>query len=425
MRDLQPLLPFIAIAAVLGMPLISAQAEARTPPAALKEMGAIRKVFQQDGNHLRAVDGLRDLARKYADSRRDMQAVSQFLGTRESWLGNERKAINLFAVHLFGNRLPPGHAEPPPADAVAQPLREVIVSLVKDHQLVLVNEAHHISRHRATTRSLLQPLYETGFRYLAMEALGEPAKMLEARGYPVADSGFYLKDPEFGDMIREALRLGYTLIQYEPANSQSQQERERGQAANIAAVLEKDPDARILVHAGYQHIEESGLLFGARTMAQHLEEMTGIDPLTVNQAALTWAGDALEPNAIYSRAMQLAPATSEAFVLKTADGPWSLEPERYDVSVVTPPTRYLENGRPEWLLRAGNRSAVTLDVPDGARLVEARLKNESADGVPVDRVEIRSGESVTLLLPAGDYRLSWYDIAGEQFASEALPVEGS
>lgn len=393
-----------------------------TPPA-IAETNAVLDQFREDGNHLQAIDALRALAEEYSDSRTDMHAVSQRLGTQASWLGNEREALNAFTRHLFGNRLPPGDLAPIPGDARAQALREAISTLTEGHKLVLINEAHHVSRHRATTRSLLASLHDAGFRYLALEALYEPGDALAARGYPVSESGNYLKDPVFGDLAREALRLGFKLVRYEPENERNQEERETKQAEAIAAVLERDAGARVLVHAGYQHIEESGLLFGARTMAQHLEQLTGIDPLTLNQTRLTWIGDSMEPNAVYSKAIEQAPQIREAFVLQGSDRTWSLQPEKYDISVITPPTVYTASGRPGWLKEVGARQVVTLDVPEGSRLAEARLENEPDEAVPVDRIEVRSGEHASLLLPAATYRLNWFDANGKALGSDPLHVK--
>ena len=59
--------------------------------------------------------------------------------------------------------------------------------------------------------------------------------------------------------------------------------RELGQAQNLAQLLENDPDARIFVYAGLDHIVEEEH-DGRKRMAAYLREITNIDPLTVNQA---------------------------------------------------------------------------------------------------------------------------------------------
>lgn len=275
-----------------------------------------------------------------------------------------------------------------------------------DIRLVLINEAHHVARHRATTRSLLKPLHELGFRYFAFEALKEDAKTLQRRGYPIASTGSYVNEPEFGALVRKALQLGYLPVAYEAVDARDVHARERGQAENLAAVLEREPDAKILVHVGYQHIDESGLLFGARTMAQRLKEMTGIDPLTINQSTLTWIGEEMPPNSLYADAIEKI-RYSEPFILKSDHKPWSLEPAKYDISVITPPSGYHDDRLADWQVMG--RRTIKLPVPANARLLEARLRGEADDAVPLVRalVDDETGTVVTIALEVGDYRLRW------------------
>ena len=100
-------------------------------------------------------------------------------------------------------------------------------------------------------------------------------------------SGYYSNEPLFGEILREARRLGYTLVPYEAIGATSQDARETGQATNLRDRIFRDhPDARVLVHAGYSHIDESGTLGGAKPMAVRFRELTGIDPLTVDQTTM-------------------------------------------------------------------------------------------------------------------------------------------
>ena len=126
-------------------------------------------------------------------------------------------------------------------------------------QVVMVNEEHRMSRHRVLTLELLAPLYNNGFRYLAIETLSRE-KMLT--NYPVLDNGTYTKDPIFGEVLRTAIYLGYKVIPYEIEADlpeyrnernpiKRQLIREKGQAENIISkILSKDKNAKILVHGG-------------------------------------------------------------------------------------------------------------------------------------------------------------------------------
>ena len=79
------------------------------------------------------------------------------------------------------------------------------------------------------------------------------------------------------------------MVAYEPQGARNSDERERGQAQNLIERILKDaPQAKILVHAGYAHIDEKGAdRVGAETMAQRFKEATGIDPLTIEQTEMS------------------------------------------------------------------------------------------------------------------------------------------
>lgn len=85
-------------------------------------------------------------------------------------------------------------------------------------QLVILNEAHYQPLNRTFTRSLLAGLYRQGFRYLCIEDLtnGPSADAgLNQRKYPVRGTGSYVIEPQYGELERHALALGFTLVPYE------------------------------------------------------------------------------------------------------------------------------------------------------------------------------------------------------------------
>ena len=245
-----------------------------------------------------------------------------------------------------------------------------ILDLATRHQVVMVNEAHHVPLHRAFTILLLEDLYKKGFRYFAAESLSEKDAYLQRRGYPTFDTGFYTHEPVYGDLVRIALRLGYTVVPYEyiaarpPAEANdpaaAQNEREEGQVHHLKQrILDKDPQAKILVHAGYGHIGEMPAVwnFGGkkgevRFMAASFKRLAGIDPLTIDQTQMTEHSDpryeypeyraAVDNGLVRDRPVLLWDPTKKAFFV----------PERakgnHDLFVFHPRTRY-ENGRPTWL----------------------------------------------------------------------------
>lgn len=128
-------------------------------------------------------------------------------------------------------------------------------------QLVLLNEAHYQPLNRVFTRSLLAGLYRQGFRYLCLEDLtnGPAADAdLNRRKYPVRATGYYSLEPQYGELERHALALGFKLVPYEYVPTEKASDpmagmmaREAGQAHNIQQILLQDPRAKIVVHVGY------------------------------------------------------------------------------------------------------------------------------------------------------------------------------
>lgn len=47
---------------------------------------------------------------------------------------------------------------------------DYIIEQAKKHQVVIINEAHHNSFHRVFTKSLLQKLFDNGYKNLGLEA---------------------------------------------------------------------------------------------------------------------------------------------------------------------------------------------------------------------------------------------------------------
>ncbi|WP_291125236.1 hypothetical protein [Flavobacterium sp. UBA6031] len=149
---------------------------------------------------------------------------------------------------------------------------------MKDKQIVMINEQHWQPKHRYLGNSLLKYLYGEGFRYLAVEAIGENQDSLNIRRYPLQKTGFYTKEPQFGNFIRNALQMGFEIVAYDEFT----QDRERKQAENIYhKTFGKNPNAKVLVWGGIEHINEEKTDYPK--MGYYLKELSGIDPLTIEQ----------------------------------------------------------------------------------------------------------------------------------------------
>jgi len=293
-----------------------------------------------------------------------------------------------------------------PADAL-----ETVARAAATRQVVMVNEAHPVPQHRAFTLQLLARLRREGYTWFAAETLFEEDTALNRRGYPVPGTGAYTQEPVYGDLVRTALRLGFRVVAYEAPLGLNRDPRERAQAANLAGrILAVDPHARIVVHAGYGHIAKSVPEGSLVPMAIRFRELTGIDPLTVDQSHMTEHSRPEVEEPLYRAVAARDGFTRPTVYVNAAGQAWSYNPAQYDIVVFSPRSRY-EQGRPTWLRMGGLRAPhpVPHDVCAGARacLVQARFEAESADAVPVDQVLVTAGDPVpALMLPPGRFRVT-------------------
>lgn len=334
----------------------------------------------------------------------------QLLATELSFLGRPPDALRAFP---FRGTDQPRSDLPTPSAYTAQPAAGWITTQAAGYRVVMVNEAHHVPQTRILTMFLLQALRAKGYTHLAVEALANDGSDAMPDGYPVRKTGIYTREPVFAELLREALRLGYKLLPYEPDDEgrQSQQQRETGQAQAIADLLEASPQAKVLVHAGYAHIGESqhGLPENARPMAMELARLSKLALLTVDQTSTR----SYEADDIDTLGRQLAgqfSITGPSVLVARADGlVWSAKPGLYDVSVLLPPSG--TQVRPGWLTLGGRRQSVAIDLTPCIGhlpcLAEARYASEGEDAIPADQfVMLADDEAGTpLYLAPGQYRL--------------------
>ena len=295
-------------------------------------------------------------------------------------------------------------------DAVA-----AIVRRARHTRIVILNEAHHSPRDRAFALRVARALRPLGYTYLAAEAFStdqrqgstEPATLTMARdGYPRISQGMYLKDPVFGDFVRQSLRLGYRPVAYEQVRTatsdNSMSGREQAQAENLMdAIFRRDPEARVFIYVGYDHAAERPIAErGVEWMAARLKKMTGIDPLTIDQTFISEYAE--DPTSRGVHAMATRRRVQSSAVLISGSSPLVLG--RYegaiDLQVVHPRT-LLRQGRPTWLFAMGRRAVAIprhLLPRTGRRLIQAFEASEAEDAVPVDQVVVEAGHPVPVLM---------------------------
>lgn len=280
-----------------------------------------------------------------------------------------------------------------------------IARRAKQTSIVIVNESHERSEHRGFTAKVAERLRPLGYTIFAAEAFSNPEpgqqrflpSFLTRPKQPYLEygDGHYIAEAGYGRLARRVKALGYRLDPHEITFDKLQASRggadeqvavrEEEEALNLLAIMKAHPGAKMLVHVGYSHAMEVPTEQGGRRMAMLLKAKTGVDPLTISQTTCRGGSPA--------RHLAVLPASEPA-------GAFDL--------VVDHPAATFVRGRPIWRQRAGDRVVTipaSLRPTSGWRVIEARPVGEPTISVPLDRVAIRAGEDVALMVPAGRYQL--------------------
>ena len=234
---------------------------------------------------------------------------------------------------------------------------EDIIAVCKNKKIVMFNEAHHIPQSRAFMMSMLRNFYLQGFKYIAIESLDGKDSLINKRQYPTQKSGYYVAEPTFGNMIREALKIGFKVYAYDD-NSECDKpddrfycsnKRDSIAADNILKPIIEDKNAKILVWAGYSHISKTknDKIMGIR-LAKRVEMMTGVEPFTIEQTLFREKSDINFENGFYRLVTEKWNFKSP-ILLKKGNEFWVRPEDKgvYDLEVFFPRTEY-KNGIPLW-----------------------------------------------------------------------------
>jgi hypothetical protein len=439
---------------LVGFVAVSAAQEkkklpAPKPPAFLR---MLRELPQLDdtSRYLVRVAKLREIVKKP-----DAAGLNQLLAAEEAFLGRYKQAMAL--MDLGRPEVPAAKNTDALDDYQPKDAAEAVLALAEKHQVVIVNEGHHVPRHRAFATLLLKALRKKGFTYFAAETFAGTAAgkgdddmaPMAKRGYPTLTDGYYSNEPYFGDLVRTALKLGFTPVAYEhrwatapasPTTRKGQleqiEQREEGQAQNLVQrIFKKAPKAKVVVFVGYSHANKApvGKQHPVEWMAARLKKATGIDPLTVDQAQVMEHSRPAFEHPAYRLALQKKKTTTRPWVLYDARKAAYYVPPRdhggFDLTVFHPRDEY-EQGRPTWARMGGYRKpakpAGLPDVPEGGSLLlQAFRKGEDAKvAVPVDQIEYtRDDPAPVVLLPVGEYAVRVVDAVGKVRHEAALAVE--
>lgn len=384
--------------------------------------------FFGKGDYFGAMDVLQRQIRcaKPGEKSGDLQALAQV----SAIVGDVQGSLK-----AWDDAFPPGKIREIPEGTQPRDALHEIVEQARGRQIVILNEAHHISQTRAFGDQVAQALRKIGFTCYAAETFSRG--MLKPKAYVSRDDGFYTCDPVFAEAVHRAQDSGYRLVPYESESSSTETNpttsinaREEGEVNNLVGrILAQNPKEKIFLYCGFSHVTRSHDVGAPVWMAERLKQRTGIDPLTIDQTVMTEHSSPTFENAAYQYAEKTFGLKSPT-VLQTADGKyWSggSYANKVDMQVFHPRT-HLIGGRPDWLFADGYRHPMSVKAswlptaPSAARvLVQAFRESDPPDAVAVDQAVFTAADTKTVLaLPQGRYRIVVQNEAGHSQAVDTV-----
>ncbi|MCB0644356.1 MAG: hypothetical protein KDC44_22080 [Phaeodactylibacter sp.] len=341
-----------------------------------------------------------------------------------SYIGQYSKALETYDIPLeWGlDTATTGQIDTFTTRYQAMPAVAALAPALAHQELVIISEAHHKPQHRIFTRQLLPILYEQGFRYLGLETLTPSPSgdhflldtALQERGYPLYSpvTGFYSREPQMANLIRDALELGFEVFAYEATSRDI--ERDLQQAQNVQHFLAWHPGGKVVLHCGWYHAIESDYpkRKSDHYLAWHIKQLTGIDPYTIYQ-------DALSEKVFVAESPYYAPEAAMPTVFMASDSTF-FSVHHFDVLVNHGHTHYMEQ-RPHWLgLLPENRwvgiKKKWLRKGQYPVLIKAFRMDEPSTACPIDLYEHGDpGRKAYLVLPPGNYRIEVLDRNGKHW----------
>lgn len=380
------------------------------------------KAFESNGYNS-AINKLTDNAAFY-ESGSDKSTYYQLLSTYYSFVSEDSLAANYFEKVFARPRKPGSDTNQISLEGyVAENALDYVLKNIEEHRVVMINEAHYMPQHRVLIKELLIELRSKGFTYYASEGVNPMDSTLAERGYPLqgTTSGFYTNEPAFGNLIRTAIDLNYKVVGYDDTPicdydsekpSYCNNLRELYQAIHIKKLLEEDPTTKVIVHCGYDHLQEKTNRDWIK-MAEYFNHLTGIDPYTINQKDYIERSVQEYESSFYQAAVEL-PNTDQPFVLTSNGVSWISEKRQgyYDVEVIGSRIT-TKNGRSSYLFHQTGFKPYLLDSKKLAKgyLVQALKVGEEEKAVPVDQFIVHEigKEQYALILPVGEFLIKVLD----------------
>lgn len=263
---------------------------------------------------------------------------------------------------------------------VSNRAKKEILDAAAKTQLVMINENHAFPEHRVFTTSLLKGLYKKGYTYLALEDLSmKRVSELNKTNQPKENQGIYINEVMFANMVKRAKEIGFELIAYDENEFFEIHKRDSVGALEIKKIFTKNPQAKVLVHCGFDHINED-----KKRLSFFLKRALKIDPLTINQINYTD-----EEQTVFPCPFRIYP------IRKGQKNNYMFDA---DIQIIHP--KYTSQQRPSYLFQ-NNRVSHKIDLSDidikVPYLLEVRTSNDTPDTIPLDRILIdKSVNQITI-----------------------------
>jgi len=299
---------------------------------------------------------------------------------------------------------------------------------------VFFNEDHLRPQTRVTVLNSLDILYKKGFRYLFCETVNGKDPLLNLRKYPVIESGWYTSEPTYGNLLREANNLGFTILSYEDTNKTAPQnngkiysisDRETEQANNILKFISEHNDAKIIVLAGHSHINENKK---QGWMASVFKMKSGLNPLTIEQSEMAEYSNGSYSNNLFKLFRSKYQNKLPVMLVNKEGNPYSLSANSFDITLFHSKTDYY-NERPDWLINLNGNKEYQIDMKfwevNDTCLMQAIKANEDIDrSVPSDQILIEDLKlKYALYFRKGEYIIRKFDKNGNPGKSLTVKIE--
>ena len=280
------------------------------------------------------------------------QSISQFY----TFSGDYKKVVETraeFSIKDNPNPKPEYFSNFKPENAL-----NIIKYIPDSCRIIMINENHLNPFSRIFMRNLLKPLYDKGFKNFAAETFTpEPFKQIEHK------IGYYTSEPNFGNLVRTALNMGFKTFSYEcnfklfdpKIHKDFREFREIEEATNLKELLERYPSEKFIVYAGHNHIWKINDLTDFEWMAKKFKNMTGITPFCIDQSVMIEEITTGYESSYYVQAQEKYHLRESAIFTKGDSLFVQLNFKgAVDVQIFHPRTTYDANGYATWLLNKGD-----------------------------------------------------------------------